>query len=303
MTFAVGVDGGGSVARAVVIDDAGHELSRAEAPGAVVAEAAPGDAASAVAEAVRAATARAGTELPADALWAGLAGAGREAARRAVTAELERHCLAARVHVGTDVEAAFHAAFPEGPGILLVAGTGSIAWARDAQGRVARAGGWGQLLGDEGSGYAIGLGALRAVVRGEDGRGAATQLRGQVLAAVGVERPDALISWAAAASKADLARLVSVVEAAVARGDRVAEGLLYDAAADLERHVTALVARSGPWPAPPGVALSGGLIAEGGPLRARVLARLAAQPVAVRTDAVDAALGAARLALALLARR
>lgn len=303
MKFALGVDGGGSVARAVVVDAAGHELARAEGAGAVVVESAPGDAASAVAQAVRAATARAGTALPADALWAGLAGAGREAARRAVTAELEGHGLAARVHVGTDVEAAFHAAFPEGPGILLVAGTGSIAWARDAQGRVARTGGWGQLLGDEGSGYAIGLGALRAVVRGEDGRGVATLLRGQVLAALGVDRTETLISWASAASKADVARLVNVVDDAAGRGDAVADELLSAAVADLERHVTALVARTGPWPAPPGVALSGGLIAEGGPLRARVLARLAALPVAVRADAVDAALGAARLALAMLAGR
>lgn len=301
MTFAVGVDGGGTAARAVIVDTHGRELARAESQGAVVQEAAPRAAAEAVANAVRAAAARAELALPAEALWAGLAGAGREPARRAVIRALEEHALARRLIVGTDVEAAFHAAFGEGAGILVVAGTGSVAWARDPGGVTVRAGGWGELLGDEGSGYAIGLGALRAVARAEDGRGPATSLRGAVLSALSAADVEALIPWAAAASKAEMARLAPLVVEAAARGDAMADGLLTEAARELEAHVVAVLARTGPWAAPPELVLWGGLLREGGALRGRVVARLAAHPVRVVERAPDPALGAARLALRSLA--
>lgn len=303
MTFVIGVDGGGSVTRAVIVDEHGAEVARAEAPGAVVTDEAPGAAADAVSRAVGAAAAISGRALPASVLWAGLAGAGREAARRAVEQELGRRGLAERVCVGTDVEAAFHAAFPEGPGILLIAGTGSIAWARDAAGDVVRVGGWGQLLGDEGSGYAIGLGALRAVVRAEDGRAGATAMRAGVLRELELESPAALTPWAATASKADVARLVPVVTRAADGGDPAAADLIARAVAGLEAHVVAVLRRVGPAPEDPELVLWGGLIGERGPLRTRLCDRLVSHPVVLRSGDPDPALGAAALALAALPKR
>jgi len=303
VSIAVGVDGGGTSARAVIVDSEGRELARADAPGAVVAQQAPEAAAAGVEAAIREAARRARVPLPADVLWAGLAGAGREPARAAVRRELERRGVAARVLVGTDVEAAFEAAFAGGSGILLVAGTGSIAWARDAGGGTSRAGGWGQLLGDEGSGYAIGLAALRAAVRAADGRGPETRLREAVPAALSLADPDDLVPWVAAAAKADVARLVPVVVEAAARGDAVADALLGQAGAELARHVEALLARMPSGSERPQLALWGGLLAEGGPLRGRVLERLREMPVDVRPGALDPALGAARLALQAHAER
>jgi glucosamine kinase len=201
------------------------------------------------------------------------------------------------VVVGTDVEAAFYEAFGEGPGILLVAGTGSVAWGRGPLGRTARVGGWGQLLGDEGSGYAIGLGALRAVARAEDGRGPPTSLRSALLEALSVTDVGALVPWAAAASKAEVARLAPLVARAAEEGDSVADRLLADAALQLEGHVAAVLERTGPWAAPPEVVLWGGIVGEKGPLRARVAERLAGLPVTVAARVLDPALGAARLAL------
>jgi len=299
VTFAIGVDGGGTHARAVIVDERGREVGRAEAPGAVVSLRAPEAAAAAVAHAVRSAAAAGGFALPGDVLWAGLAGAGHEASRLGVERALAGAGLARRVHVGTDVEAAFHAAFPEGPGLMLIAGTGSIAWGRRPAGDLCRVGGWGQQLGDEGSGYAIGLKALRAVARAEDERTEPTSLTSEVLRALSLDAPGELIPWAASATKAEMAALVPVVARCADAGDKTASDILEEAAAQLDAHVSALLRRTGPWASRPGLLLSGGLIAPGGTLRPILLRRLAAKPVDVRADEVDAAVGAARLAMSL----
>ncbi len=299
MTFVIGVDGGGTHARAVIVDDAGTELGRGEGPGAVVTVRSPAEAAAAVDHAVRDAAAAAGVQLPGAVLWAGLSGAGQEDARRAERAELGRARLADRVVVGTDVEAAFRSAFPEGPGILLIAGTGSIAWARDAEGRIMRAGGWGERIGDEGSGYAIGLGALRAVARAEDGRAEPTAMRTAVLGALGLSDPEALIQWAGYATKAEMASLVPIVADVAARGDPTADALLDQAVAELLGHVGAILERAGARPARPRLALWGGMIGHGGSLRSRLLEALASQPVEPVPHEPDAAMGAALLALSI----
>lgn len=297
MTFVIGVDGGGTHARAVIVDLAGKELGRGEARGAVVTVRSPGEAAYSVARAVRAAALAAGVSLPGAVLWAGLSGAGQEEARLAELAELEGARLAERVVVGTDVEAAFHSAFPEGAGILLIAGTGSIAWARDAGGRVVRVGGWGEHLGDEGSGYAIGLGALGAVARAEDGRAAPTAMRQRILETLGLKDVDALIPWAAFASKGDVASLVPCVAQAAAAGDGAAHALLDDAVDELVRHVVAVLDRAAVGHDRARLALWGGLIGRGGTLRDRLVAALASQPVRLVENEPDPAMGAALLAL------
>jgi glucosamine kinase len=296
VTFVIGVDGGGTHARAAVVDETGREIARGEAPGAVVTLLDPGAAASAVTEAVRAAAVRGGLTLPGAFLWAGLAGAGHERSRAAVEGALARAGLARAVRVGTDAEAAFHAAFAGRPGVMLIAGTGSVAWARGPAGRV-RVGGWGQVLGDEGSGYAIGLAAVRAAVRAEDGRSAPTRLLGEALGELGLEDPTELIPWAASASKAEYASLVPLVARLAQEGDPVARGILDDAVADLDAHVAAILTRSGPWPSRPELLLYGGLVAPGGTLREALLERLGSRPVDVRPGEVDAAVGAALLAL------
>src|ERR1700733_7704143 len=75
----------------------------------------------------------------------------------------------------------------DAPGIVVIAGTGSIAYGRNAGGEAARAGGWGHMIGDEGSGYWIGREALAAVMRGADGRGPETGLTAEILAHFDVE--------------------------------------------------------------------------------------------------------------------
>ncbi len=297
--FVVGVDGGGTSTRAVVLDDTGAEIARVEREGAVVSVEAPDEAASAVAAAVRAAAEQGGVKLPLKALWAGLAGAGREAARDAVTAALSGVGLAQSIEVGTDVEGAFHDAFGDGPGVMLIAGTGSIAWARDEGGVMHRVGGWGQHVGDEGSGYWMVMEALRRVARAEDGRSTATTLRESVLERLGLLDPTELVAWVASAGKREIAALVPDVAHAASAGDAGAVDILERAVDMLARHLTAVVERSGPWSQKPRLALWGGLIWQGGPLRDFLVMAITGHDLPLVDVELDPPMGAARMALGL----
>ncbi|MBW3535709.1 MAG: hypothetical protein KY453_10940, partial [Gemmatimonadetes bacterium] len=208
--------------------------------------------------------------------------------------------VAERVRVGTDVEIAFHDAFGDGPGVLLVAGTGSIAWGRSEDGRTGRVGGWGTLLGDEGSGHAIGLEALRRVTRDADGRGPSTDLRRRVLERLGLGGAEDLIAWSTGAAKSEIAALVPVVIEAAAAGDAVAGEILVKAVEELEGHLLTLLENLGPWSQPPPLALAGGLLGPKGPLRRGMerMGRSHRLPLVERP--LDAARGAAGKAAALL---
>ena len=299
MSFVIGVDGGGTKMRVALLDLSGQEIARAEHPGGVVTHEAPGVAVTALQAAVWDAVDQAGVELPASALWAGLAGAGQEAARSAVLAALATAKLAEIVHVGTDAEPAFHDAFGVGPGMLLIGGTGSIAWGRDGRGRIERVGGWGRLLGDEGSGHDIGVQALRAVARAHDGRIEPTALTSSVLAHCGQQEVTGLVRWAEKASKADVAQLAPLVVSAAEAGDATAEAIVEASVTALVAHVEALARRLGEEGAPE-LLLWGGLLADGGPLGARVSDALRSAGVPVLDRSVDPPAGAAKLALGLL---
>src|SRR5438552_8890597 len=134
----IGVDAGGSHTVVALADRALRILGRAEGPGAAMRPEGGSRSAAVIAELVREAAGRAGISLPADRLVVGAAGAGRAPEREQLVAALQACGLAAEVHALGDVEAALTAAFDGGPGILVSAGTGSIAYARDAQGQVFR---------------------------------------------------------------------------------------------------------------------------------------------------------------------
>lgn len=291
--YVIGVDGGGTRTRAVLVDLDGQELGRGEGPGAVATAHDPDAASRAVVGAIEAAAEAAGLSLPGAVLWAGLAGAGAEPARRAVTAALSLAAPAREVAVGSDAEAAFMDAFPGG-GVMLIAGTGSVAWSRSEGGEVRKVGGWGMDLGDEGSGYAIGRAGLSLVARAHDGRAEATTLSASLMARCEVSSAGELIAWAGRAVKSDYAALAPLVIEAADNGDPGAQAIA-DAAADaLEDHLVALDLPGGTE-----IALWGGLLAGSGPLRSRMLDRLGAHGWESLDREIDPPLGAARLALAL----
>lgn len=296
----LGVDGGGTCTRVLLARVDGEELARSVGAPALVDPNRPEVSADAVAAACREAAEAAGVALPITALWAGIAGAGGTSVCEILGAELGRRGLAERVGVGTDADAAYHDAFGDAPGILLIAGTGSVALGRGEDGSSATVGGWGVLLGDEGSGYAIGMAALRSIVRGVDGRSMSTSMKEAVLERIGLARPEELIAWVARSKKSDVAGLVPMVCGAADIGDPVAATIVEGAIEDLTGHVLTVVRRLGPWSGRPNVAVSGGLLGEDGPLRDRTrvaLVGLSCQPI---DRVIDPARGAARLAVRLL---
>ena len=299
MSFFLGVDGGGTRTRVALVDRGGRERARTEGPPTLVDPANPSDTVGVIADLCREVAAMGGVDLPVAGLWAGIAGAGTEPVRSLVQAALQAADLSSRTSVGADVEATFHDAFPSGPGILLISGTGSVALARGADGSSLRVGGWGVYLGDEGSGYGIGLSALRALVRGEDGRGLSTGLRDPVLRTLSVAGPADLIQWIATARKADVASLVPLICEVAEAGDEAATTVLESAVDELVGHIRTLVRRLEPWPDVPEVALAGGLIEEDGPLRPRVIRAIEGLPCRHRDRALDGARGACFLAMEL----
>ncbi len=170
------------------------------------------------------------------AICLGIAGVDRPDDAQVVRGIMRRIGYKARVLVVNDALVALEAGAPDAPGVVLIAGTGSIAYGRNDQNQAARAGGWGYMLGDEGSGYWIGRAALRAVLREADRRGPATQLTGLLLHYYGVARAQDLIAqvYHGTLRPAAIAALAQCVQGAFSDGDAVAIGILRSAADQLE---------------------------------------------------------------------
>lgn len=292
-----GVDAGASRTRAVVTDATLTVLGRAEGGAGAVSPGMADEAADAimrtVADAQRAAGGRA-----IDACVVGAAGAADPAMRTVLTAALQARGAPERTTVRTDAEVAFVAAFPGGPGILLVSGTGSIALARDQAGAPHRVGGRGWRVGDEGSGYALGRAGLAAAVQALEGRGPPTGLSRAALARLHLAGLTELVAWSAQADPRAIAALGAVVQQAAEAGDAVALGLVDTAADDLVSHVVALRVHVAGEAAVP-VVLTGGALVRGRVLRRRVVTLLGARAswATIRDVDADAAVGAARMAL------
>ena len=302
MSFYLGVDGGGTRTRVALVDGDGRESARTEGPPALVDPGNPESTIHVIVELCHRVVKQAGEVLPASGLWAGVAGAGTEPMRGIVESALREAGIAERVAAGADAEAAFSDAFGDSQaGILLISGTGSIALGRGADGSSVRVGGWGAYLGDEGSGYAVGMAALRAIVRGRDGRSTATSLGPPILQELGVEAPEELIQWVASAGKNDVASLVPIICREAESGDAVASHIVEGAVRDLVSHVRTVIDRLEPWAVAPLVACAGGLIEEGGPLREPLAAALVESSCRFHDRVVDGAKGACQLAMGLLA--
>ena len=292
----LGADAGGSHST-VVIGTGTGVLGRADGPGAAMRPSGAAKSAAVLTETARRAAAQAGVELPVERAVVGAAGAGRAQEQAELEAALIDAGVARRVRVLADGEVALATAFGTGPGILLNAGTGSIAYARDPAGELHRAGGYGWQLGDEGGGYWLGRRALDVAARSQDGRGEGSTLLARLLGALGLQHFDDLVRWSATATPAQMAALAPHVLNAAREGEGVARQAVDDAARELVELVAVLV-RYFPGTAPVPVAVAGGLLLPQSPLTAAFGTRLgtALKRARLVPDRIDSALGALRLA-------
>ena len=300
-SFVVGIDGGGSKTRAILADDQGNSITEASGAGSAVRPGEAEQSAGVIAGVVRDVLEEAERkDTQPRVLCVGVAGVGRESEREALWEALVTHQLAEEVVVMSDLAIALEDAFGDGPGVLLIAGTGSSAYGRGPAGNTARCGGWGSIIGDEGGGAWIGRRALSVVAAAADGREPETALTGAILTATETTETAGLIRWAAGASAGGLATLAPVVMTVADGGDLRANSIISMAVEELALHVRALARQlftderaSVP------VALAGGLLRKGSSMRKRLEHRLkTAVPGAhLQSGDVDPARGAVRAAL------
>src|SRR2546428_1559877 len=167
----LGADAGGSHSTVAIGREDGTVLGRAEGPGAAMRPGGAAASAVVLVDTARRAATQAGVSLPVDRAVVGAAGAGRAQEQRELAAALVAAGIARAARVLADAEVALATAFQSAPGVIINAGTGSIAYARDDAGRLHRCGGYGWQLGDEGGGYWLGRRALHAAARAPGGRG------------------------------------------------------------------------------------------------------------------------------------
>ena len=131
------------------------------------------------------------------------------------------------------------------PGIVVIAGTGSIALGVNARGEKARAGGWGWRLEDKGSGYAIGRNAVTAALKGHDGSGSPTLLKDMILRHLGLGDIEEIIDWTYDPKREPrhFAYMVPLVKEAENRGDSVASSIMEDAGTQLGLVTQAVIRR------------------------------------------------------------
>lgn len=232
----------------------------------------------------------------------GMAGVDREDDARIIRDVMRRLGFRSNALIVNDALIALVAGAGPSPGVVVVSGTGSIAYGVNQHGVAARAGGWGPTLGDEGSGYWVGRRALAAVMRDVDCRGPRTALTSLVLRHFNLPKPELLVAeiYHQPQGRRAIAALGSVVDFARAEGDPVAIDIMTHAADELALAAASVIARLEMRGEQFPVLLSGGMLKEsawlGGELRRRMAEVAPRSTVRVLTE--EPATGAVRLAIA-----
>mgnify|MGYP000518073392 CR=1 FL=1 len=199
-----------------------------------------------------------------------------------------------------DQQTALYGALGGPGGIVLIAGTGSICFGKNGAGEYARSGGWGHLIGDEGSGYALGRDALAAVARAWDGWGEKTLLSQLLAEQMELDDQKKIISYTYGGDKSRIAALAPLVEQAAGQDDAVALEIIRDNAVKMTGLVGAVARQLGIKAGK--VAMLGGLLEHDTKLRETFVAEMGRQyPALVCTEPEqDAAAGALMLAKEML---
>jgi N-acetylglucosamine kinase-like BadF-type ATPase len=234
MSFIViGIDAGATKTVAYLADAGGNLLQKASAAGANLYASGEAGVERVMGEVLEAVTR--GHDATLAAVCVGIAGVDRDDEVWAVRAIVRRIGCPAPVVVVNDALVALVAGAGDGAGVVIISGTGSMVYGRNASMEAARAGGWGHMIGDEGSGYWIGREALSAVARAADGRGPATRLTGEVREHFEIEDLASLrrIVYDREVPRVAVAALGPIVQRAADLDDHVALAILERAAGEL----------------------------------------------------------------------
>lgn len=299
MAFFLGIDGGGSKTECVLADEAGTVLARATGAGSNLGRVSDEELRSTVKHCLEELRRATGLEAIAlDGVGAGFAGISQPEGRARAQAVVRDVLRPRRLYLVGDMEVALEAAVGAGAGVVLLSGTGSIAYGRNTSGRQARAGGRGPEASDEGSGFDIGRAAVEAVRQAEAGSGPATVLSEALPPALGLEAPEELEGWTSPGRATELAALVPLVTRAARRGDAVAGEILQQAGRRLAALAMTVLEQLELLAAEVRVATSGGVFRESPEVFSRVEAELRAAAPRARVEPLEVspAEGAVRLA-------
>jgi N-acetylglucosamine kinase-like BadF-type ATPase len=253
----LGIDSGGTKT-ACVLGDERTILGRGLSGASNVVRVGEAQAKQALAEAVQEAC-RAAGRLPREIVRTvmGSAGAARAEARKFLEQTLAE-LIAGEVRVVGDMIAAMHAAFGDRPGVVVISGTGSIAYGRNEQGETARAGGWGWAISDEGSGPWIGRAAVAAIFHAHQ-QGRVSALESAVLHAWQLADTEQLVRAANATPPPDFGGLLPEVQRAAAAGDPAAQEVVARAGRELAQLARTVATRLFPENNSVPVAMAGGV--------------------------------------------
>ena len=245
MNYIIGVDGGGTKTLALLADLDGNVLARGLSGSSNYNAVGFETACLALADAINSSKKNIPDEI--SALCLGLAGVGRSEDIERFQTWAQNKFPRTIVKVVNDADILLAASSSTGPAIALVCGTGSIIYGRTITGELIRAGGWGYLFGDEGSGYSIGAAALRAVMQAYDGRGTSTLLTQLILEKRGLNTPPDLIRsiYGADSPRLEVASLSELVEQAASQNDALAISILDEAAQALVKSIKAVYPKLG----------------------------------------------------------
>lgn len=246
MGYLLGIDGGGTRTTAWLADERGRVLGRAESGPSNPLKVGFEPAQQEILRAIRGAFRATGADSKPDpsktlAVVIGLAGTDRPPVHDRLLRWIKRRVPARHHLLTSDAAIALAAAIGDKPGIIVVSGTGSIAFARDRSGRSHRSGGWGTLFDDAGSGFDIGRKAIAAGLRALDGRGRPTRLIHPLCRALGIRTLTDVV-WKPPSPQAMAALFPAVLRAAGSR-DLVAREILKEAGNDLAELALALARR------------------------------------------------------------
>ena len=298
MRYVLGIDAGGTKTVGLLADETGRIVGEARGTGANLqthGELEVEKVFDGILEAL-------GSRERISAVCLGIAGVDRPRDEEIIRGILRRLGYRETARVVNDAAIALVAGAQERVGIVILAGTGSIAYGADREGKTARSGGYGFLLADEGSGYWLGHQALRATVRSADGRGPQSLLAGLVFEALGVRSVAEMVPvvYEKGLPKFRIAAHAGLVQQAADRGDALAAALLEEAALELSLAARAVARRIALGGDPYRVVLAGGVFKACPSLPARIERCLGLPGAQLAPLSVEPAQGAVALALDLL---